>query len=190
MSAPNKPPPHEDPLRPHSFDGIHEYDKRMPNWWLFTLYGAIVFSVVYWLYYHLAGVGMTDKQILARDLEAVAEARLASSMGTLGDGELWSMSRDPKFVNAGRVIFETNCAACHLSSLRGKEENPATIGPSLADSEWIHGGRSSEVRQTITNGVLDKGMLAWGPVLGDRKIVEVTAYVLSHHAEPGGGVSN
>ena len=44
--------PQEDPLRPHSFDGIHEYDKRLPNWWLWTLYGAIIYSAIYWGLYH------------------------------------------------------------------------------------------------------------------------------------------
>jgi cytochrome c oxidase cbb3-type subunit 3 len=184
MPDPNKRPPAEDPLRHHSYDGIQEYDKRLPNWWLFTLYGAIAFSLVYWLFYHLTGVGMTDREALTRAMDAVQEARLAGSMGTLGDDELWKLSRDAKLVEAGRATFRTNCAACHLVSLRGKEENPTAIGPSLVDATWIHGGTPSEVRQVITRGVLEKGMPAWGPVLGDRKVVELMAFVMNHHEPP------
>ncbi|BET69602.1 hypothetical protein ASA1KI_45200 [Opitutales bacterium ASA1] len=188
MSAPNKNRgAEEDPIRHHTYDGIQEYDKRLPNWWLFTLYGAIVFSIVYWMYYHLSGVGTSGHELLARDMAAVQEARLANSMGTLGDAELWAMSKDEKFVAAGRESYSVNCVACHLASLRGKEESPTAIGPSLLDGEWIHGGTPSEIRAVIANGVLAKGMPAWGPVLGDRKVIELVAFVMSHHEGPAGG---
>ena len=186
MSDLNKTTPssNEPALRPHTYDGITEYDARLPNWWLFTLYGAVAFSIVYWMFYHTTGMGMRDEEVLAVKMEAVAEARLASSMGTLTDAQIWQMSRDPKFVTAGREIFNANCTACHLASLRGKEENPAAVGPSLVDAVWIHGGQPGQVRHTITVGVTDKGMQAWAPVLGERKVLEVAAYVLSHHKEP------
>ncbi len=184
MSAPAKPPAAEDPLRPHSFDGIQEYDKRLPNWWLFTLYGAIAFSFVYWLYYHLTDVGMSQHAVFTREMEAVQAARLANAMGALDDAKLREMSGNRTFVDAGRAVFNTNCVQCHLASLRGKDESPAAIGPNLTDDVWIHGGKPGEIRQTVTSGVLEKGMPQWGPVLGDRKIVDVVAYVLSQHQPP------
>jgi cytochrome c oxidase cbb3-type subunit 3 len=186
MSAPTPPDPNEHPLRPHTYDGIQEFDKRLPNWWLFTLYGAMVFAFVYWVYFHDSRVGLSDKDVLARDMAALEELRLQSSLGALDDARLWDMSRQDKHVEAGRATFQANCAACHLASLRGKEENPAAVGPSLVDDVWIHGGAPLAVRATVANGVPDKGMLAWGPVLGDRKIVDVVAFVLSHHTPPAG----
>lgn len=175
-------PPPEDALRPHSYDGIQEYDKRLPNWWLYTLYIMIVFWVGYWAYYEWLRVGPSDTQRIHAALAKVEAEKLASTP-TIDDATLWQMSRNPTFVEAGRATFNSNCVACHLASLRGKGENPGAIGPDLTDQVWIHGGRPTEIVHTITNGVQVKGMPTWGPVLGPKKITEVAAYVLSHHKE-------
>jgi cytochrome c oxidase cbb3-type subunit 3 len=93
------------------------------------------------------------------------------------------MSLDPAFRDAGKAIVETNCAACHLASLRGKSESPAAIGPDLTDTTWIHGGKPTEVHDLIMKGVLAKGMPGWASVLGAKKVSEATAYILSKHQE-------
>jgi cytochrome c oxidase cbb3-type subunit 3 len=36
----------------------------------------------------------------------------------------------------------------------------------------------------IVSGVPDKGMLAWGSILGEKRISEAAAYILSHHTPP------
>jgi cytochrome c oxidase cbb3-type subunit III len=195
MSAnlpPSTPPgiPHDDnALRPHSFDGIQEYDKRLPNWWLFTLYGAIVFSIIYWLYYQLTGVGPTERAVFKQEMDALQAARLASAVGELTDAQLWEYTRNADVVAAGKATFAMNCVACHRASLRGKEEDPAAQGPSLVDAVWIHGGQPSQVRTTITKGVLEKGMQSWGPILGDKRVIELVAYVMSHHQPPPAGAA-
>ncbi len=48
-----------DQVLDHDFDGIQEYDNRLPNWWLWILYGTIVFALGYWLFFHTFGVGDT-----------------------------------------------------------------------------------------------------------------------------------
>lgn len=180
--TPTPNPPLEDPVRPHTYDGIQEYDKRLPNWWLMTLYASIVFSVGYWAYYEWFRVGLTGEQQVARELAQIETAKLASAPA-VDDASLWKMSRNPVFVDAGKATFDANCVACHLASLRGKSENPVAIGPDLTDTKWTNGGKPMDVYNVITKGVLVKGMPTWGPVLGAKKISETTAYIMSKHTE-------
>jgi len=176
-----KSPLPDDKFRPHTYDGIQEYDKRLPNWWLYTLYATIVFWVGYWSYYEWFRIGVTGTQEVTTEIARIEASRLSAAK--LDDGSLWQMSRNPEFVEAGRTSYVANCAACHLASLRGKAESPAAIGPDLTDTGWVHGGKPTEIHDLISKGVLTKGMPAWGPVLGAKKITEVTAYILSKHKE-------
>ena len=173
--------PEEDPIRPHVYDGIQEYDKRLPNWWLYTLYIAILFWLGYWAYFEWFRAGPTGAQAVSTEMARIEAIRLSAAK--LDDATLWQMSRNPDFVAAGKVLFDANCAACHLASLRGKSENATAIGPDLTDTIWIHGGKPTEVVDLITKGVLAKGMPTWGPVLGTKKIGDVTAYIYSKHKE-------
>ncbi len=160
-----------DELRPHSYDGIQEYDKRLPNWWLFTLYGAIVFSVAYWTYYHWTAHLVPGYVRVERQVEEFQKAALNS--GALPtDHQLWKLSTDPAVVAAGEKIYTANCVACHGPNLEGG------IGVSLADNQWIHGNRPLDIYNTIRNGVLEKGMPTWGPVLGASRIADVAAFVI------------
>jgi len=176
MTPRNNSSPVDEPVRPHSFDGIQEYDKRLPNWWLATFYGAIIFWVGYWFYYERANLGPTQTVSIERQLAEIEAAKLASTP-SLDDASLWKMSRNPVFVEAGRATFATTCASCHNEKLTGG------IGPNLLDHLWIHGGRPTEIYATVTKGVLVKGMPSWGPVLGAKKISEAVAFILSHHVE-------
>ena len=175
--TPDKPiPDDQEALRPHTFDGIQEYDKRLPNWWLMTLYGAIVFWAGYWFYYEHAHLGPSNETAVEQQLAVIEAARLAAAP-SLDDASIWKMSRNPVFIEAGRATFNSACASCHTEKLTG------AIGPNLIDHLWIHGGRPVEVYATVEKGVLTKGMPPWGPVLGNKKISEVVAYILSHHQE-------
>jgi len=165
------------PLKGHSFDGIEEYDKKLPNWWLWTLYGAIAFSFFYWFYFHWVGNPETSVQRLERRLSEIALAAASSGGAELDDAALWKMSRDEKIVAGGRKTFLTQCVSCHGADLKGG------IGVNLTDQDWVHGGKPSEVVNTVTKGVLDKGMPAWGPILGKMRVAQVAAFVLSHHEE-------
>ncbi len=169
-------PPDENAVRPHVYDGIQEFDKRLPNWWLFTLYITIVFWLGYWAYYEWFKAGPTGQQAVAAAMAQIESARLAAAPAN-DDASLWKMSQNAVFVDAGRATFAATCASCHNEKLTGG------IGPNLVDQLWIHGGRPTEILAVIDKGVLTKGMPAWGPVIGPKKAAEVAAFILSHHRE-------
>ena len=152
----------------HVYDGIEEADNELPLWWLWTLYGAIIFSVVYWFYYHEYNVGELPPQ--AWETEMAARAAAAPPM-TLD--EIMEAANDPARVTAGRAVFETNCVACHMDQGQGN------IGPNLTDGYWIHGGAATDIYNTIDQGVLTAGMPAWTGPLGRESVKDVVAYVLS-----------
>ncbi|HVW22150.1 MAG TPA: c-type cytochrome [Opitutaceae bacterium] len=184
MTKPTIPPNAEPHLRPHRFDGIQEFDQRLPNWWLFTLYGAIIFWIGSWSYYQWFREGKDGPQQVQAALTQIEATKLAATAAArIDDAGLWAMSRNPVIVEQGRQVFEANCIPCHLSSLRGKSESPAAIGPDLTDRTWIHGGRPTDAYRTVTQGVPEKGMPTWGPILGARRISQAVAYVYSHHQE-------
>jgi cytochrome c oxidase cbb3-type subunit III len=161
-----------DELRHHTYDGIQEYDKRLPNWWLFTLYGAIVFAAAYWAYYHWSAHMTPGYVRVERQIEEMQKNALASGAAPT-DIQLYKLSTDPAVVASGEKIYVANCVACHGAELQGG------IGQNLVDNQWIHGGKPTDIYNTIQKGVLDKGMPVWGPVLGAARIADVAAFVIS-----------
>jgi cytochrome c oxidase cbb3-type subunit 3 len=168
-------PTHTDPIKEHVFDGnICEYDKRLPNWWLTTFWGMIAFAFCYWVWSH--EWKLAPEPTVALKEEMAENARIATrSSAVLTDDILWKMSEDRTVTQAGAATFATTCASCHMADLSG------AIGPNLKDTQWIHGEHPMEVMNTITQGVLAKGMPTWGPILGKQKITELTAYIFSFH---------
>lgn len=165
---------HADITLEHSFDGIQEYDNRLPNWWLFTLYGAVVFSVGYWLFYHTFGVGFTQDEAYDHEVEIAAQQQLQREMGKeVTDDSLILMTKVQAQVDAGAKIFQQKCVQCH------GPQGGGDIGPNLTDDFWLHGPGPLQVYNTVMNGVLDKGMQAWKDQLGPVRVRQVVSYVLT-----------
>jgi cytochrome c oxidase cbb3-type subunit 3 len=152
-------------------DGIEEFDNRLPNWWLMTFFGAIVFSVGYWFYFQVFQVGEGSQAAWRREVAEIA-ARSGQNIPVSGQ-QLVDMSKDPSVLTEGKQIFATTCVACHLINGGG------SVGPNLTDEYWIHGGTPEEIYATVKDGVPAKGMAAWGPQLGVTRVQAVTAYVLT-----------
>lgn len=158
----------------HVYDGIEEHDNMLPRWWVALLYGTIAFSVAYFGYYTF-GPGPTLVQ--EHELEArEAEFRALAAKGAnkpLEEAELATLARDPERKSQGSRIFQAKCAACHGAQGGGG------IGPNLADEHWLHGGKLAQIVRTVTDGVGDKGMPPWGPILSKDEVHSLAAYIRS-----------
>lgn len=72
---------------------------------------------------------------------------------------------------SGQDIYTQNCLACHGADMKG------LVGPNLVDGEWIHGGELAQIEAVITKGVPEKGMISWGPILGEEKVKVVAKFI-------------
>lgn len=156
----------------HEYDGIREYDNPLPRWWLLTFFATIVFTFAYWGYYHVLEVGLLPEQALTKQNQATAEAQAAAA-ATINNEQLIALSKDAQTVEAGKAVFAQTCVACHGDRGQGG------IGPNLTDAYWIHGSSPMQIRHVISEGVIEKGMAAWKSMLGEKKINEVVAFILT-----------
>lgn len=164
----------QDRVRDHAFDGIQEYDNKLPNWWLMILFGSIVFSIGYWLVFQTFKIADLPHAKYEKVMAAAAQAQLERmSKAGVTDESLQLMSAIPAQVAAGHEIFKTYCVVCHGDKAQG------LVGPNLTDSYWLHGGRPTQILHTVTDGVPSKGMAAWGRQLGPTRVQKVVSFVLS-----------
>jgi cytochrome c oxidase cbb3-type subunit 3 len=115
------------------------------------------------------------KRTDVKDAYRVEQALKEKASSQLSEEQLRAMVKDPEVVKRGEAIFATNCVSCHAPDAGG------LVGPNLTDDYWIHGGKMTEIVNTITNGVPEKGMISWKNILGPEKIHEVAAFVKSIH---------
>jgi len=179
-------------LRPHEYDGIQEYDQKLPNWWLLTFYGAIIFYLVYWFVYYQAGMFKTDQEAVTEALAEVyaeKERVLEETLANLDDEILvQEWAANASLVANGEKIYATVCIGCHGPNL----DAPQNLGLSLVDGEWKYGSRPMEIFELINKGspVESTGMaptgakmVPWGATYGPKQIAEVVAFIISKNPQ-------
>lgn len=160
------------PLLDHNFDGIQEYDNPMPGWWKWLFLGTIVFSLLYWPYYHFGAPG--------RSVEDQYSVALAENMrlqfAELGDIKadeptLLRLMHDPGWVAFGQSLYRANCAACHGIDGGG------IVGPNLTDDAYKSVRVPIDLLTIIQNGAGSGAMPAWNGRLNLNEQMLVAAYV-------------
>ncbi|MGE5261591.1 MAG: cytochrome-c oxidase, cbb3-type subunit III [Actinomycetota bacterium] len=181
----------------HEWDGIHELNKPLPKWWLWTFYATIVWAIGYWLLmpawplvssYTKGFLGYSQRETVAEQLKA-AKAAQAVYREQIAKSDLDAITANPELLNfalaGGEAAFGDNCAPCH-----GRGAQGAFGYPNLRDDSWLWGGTLAAIHQTITHGVRANDpetrspgaqMPAFGKmgVLQEPQIADVAEYVLS-----------
>ncbi|MFK7909569.1 MAG: cbb3-type cytochrome c oxidase N-terminal domain-containing protein [Akkermansiaceae bacterium] len=171
-------------LREHVFDGIQEYDQKLPNWWLFSFYSMIVLFICYWVFYYSFGGLDTPEQEIKAEMATIEKAKqkdLEAMLNKLDDKVLVEWSQNQTITAEGQQIYNTTCVACHAPDLNG-----GVIGRSLIDKHWEYGGKPMDLFDMVLNGspADAKGfngqkMQPWKDLLGAEKSAKVTAFVIS-----------
>ena len=169
-----KPAKHDVPISGHEYDGISEFDNQLPRWWLYMFYLTIAFAGGYFAYYHM-GSGPSQKATFeaARAEVDADRAKAEAAASVIDEAALKAALANPDELAKGKLIFGIRCASCHGDLGQGK------IGPNLTDAYWLHGGSFTDIAHTVTTGVVDKGMPAWGKVMKREGLIRVIAYVKS-----------
>ncbi|MCG3172612.1 MAG: Cbb3-type cytochrome c oxidase subunit CcoP2 [Myxococcota bacterium] len=166
----------EDHLLEHSYDEIQEYDNPLPRWWVYIFWATIVFSVFYWIHYHMTGQGAPVAQSYDEEMAELnkLKAEIAAKEFKPEEANLAAMLANPASIEEGKALYPSRCMPCHGASGEG------LVGPNLTDDHWIHTkGTLAGIYNVIDKGVPAKGMIPWGTQLKPAQIGALTAYVAS-----------
>ncbi|KAB7614282.1 cytochrome-c oxidase, cbb3-type subunit III [Amylibacter sp. SFDW26] len=182
------------PTTGHEWDGIREYDKPMPRWWLWTFYLTIIFSIGYVIAYPAIplvnsatpGVLKYSTRMEVREHIDAVNAQNAEIEARLLSTPLEQVAADAdlsRFATAGgNSVFKTYCAQCHGAGAQGFKGYP-----NLQDDDWLWGGDLDAIEITIRHGIRHDAdddtryseMPKFGEILEEAEIAQLTEYVLS-----------
>lgn len=199
----------------HAWDGdIQEYNNPLPTWWLWTFYGTIVFSLIYWLIFPAFPIGTSytkgvfntitfqndkgeevtthwnTRSLLIRDMQSGEEAvKQKEYLAKISASSMEEILEDPEkmaFVRSmSKVLFADNCAACHGSGAAGV----MGLYPSLVDDDWLWGGKPEQITETLMEGRMGF-MPAFSETFNKEQQTDVASYVLSLSGVEGGNADS
>jgi cytochrome c oxidase cbb3-type subunit 3 len=161
----------------HTWDGnLEEYNNPLPNWWLWLFYITIIFALIYLVLYpglgNYQGVLNWSSTGQYQDEMQQAEQEYGPIFARYAETDIKALAEDQEAMASGRRLFLTYCATCH-----GSDAGGARGFPSLKDDDWQWGGHPQAIKTSILNG--RTGVMPSQAHLGEEKIDQVTAYVLS-----------
>jgi cytochrome c oxidase cbb3-type subunit III len=168
----NEPIMANDQLLEHEYDGIQEYDNPCPGWWHAIFWMTVLFSVIYFLFYHVGDKGST----LAQAWNAAKAEDMKQRFSGIGELKndvptLLKYKDDPEWMIYANSVFLTNCQSCH------GPDGSGVVGPNLTDNYYRDVKKIWDIADVIANGRAGGNMPAWKTRLEPNEIVLMAAYV-------------
>lgn len=178
----------------HEWDGIRELNNPLPRWWVITFYITVAWAVAYTIAYPAwpmlssatKGVlGYSSRNAVKIEL-AAAEAAKGKYVAAIQQKTVSEIAADDALrefaVAAGGATFKVNCVQCHGSGAQGSKGFP-----NLNDDDWLWGGTTEQIQQTIAHGIRfasdpdtrQSEMPPFGDIITPEQIAQVGAYVAS-----------
>ncbi len=155
-------------------DDLRELNNPLPRWWMWMFVLSCIFAIVYLVLY--PGMG-TYEGSLGYTTRNAHEASVVQANQQLKPVYAKYMSMDAKQVAAdpaaremGQRLFLNHCAQCHGSDAGGSKGFP-----NLADTDWLYGGDTQDIKQTLIAG--RAGVMPAFAHLESAQVSDVANYV-------------
>jgi cytochrome c oxidase cbb3-type subunit III len=159
----------------HEYDGIRELDNDLPPWWKWLFYLTIVFAIVYLVRLFIFQADDLVQQSEYNKEMTQAAGIAPSSSQTQPEAFEIKVLTDATSIANGKAIFDKICSVCHVIDGGG------LVGPNMTDDYWIHGNTIQDMFNTVTNGVLEKGMISYKDQYSPQQRLEVLSYIITLH---------
>lgn len=157
-------------IKDHNYDGIRELDNDLPPWWKWLFYLTIVFAVVYLIrIFIFHSDDLIQGREYANEMEKVAKKAPAQPEQEAFKIEIL---HDDASLEDGKETWTKICSVCH------RPDGGGLVGPNMTDNYWLHGNTVQDLYNTVTNGVIEKGMIPYKDQLSDKKRLDVVSFIL------------
>ncbi|WP_027996040.1 cytochrome-c oxidase, cbb3-type subunit III [Simplicispira psychrophila] len=164
-------------------EDLTEMNNPMPRWWMWMFVLTIIFALGYLVAYpgmgKYAGMfgwsqnGEYDAEVAKANIELEPLYARFTSM------KPEDVARDPQAMAIGERLFMNNCAQCHGSDARGGKGFP-----NLTDTDWLHGGSTEKIHETLEKGRIGNMPPMAAAVGTPEDVRNVAHYVLSLSGSP------
>lgn len=114
----------------HDFDGIVEYNNKLPTWWVNLFYFSIIFAIIYFLAFCFTDFAHPKKEYEVAYQQHINNIKEYEKK--IPQANLKNSNFKTELVTDGKELFEQICATCH------KSDGSGSTGPNLTDNYWIN----------------------------------------------------